>query len=75
MGNNSSSALLNRLELSPHAVHETQEYELYDANDGYKRLSLFVFKSYGDSDLINFSVSIHYLHVKQFIDTCLPCFL
>ena len=61
MGNNSSSALLNRLELSPHPVHETQEYELYDAHDGYKKLSLFVFKSYGETDLINFSVRITFI--------------
>lgn len=57
MGNTSSSSLIHRLQLSSQPVYETAEYELYDAHDGYKKLSLFVFKSHGDQDFINTSVS------------------
>ena len=56
MGSASSSHLQN-LEISPKAVYETLEYDLYDAHDGYRKLSLFHFKINSDPELIDFSVS------------------
>ena len=52
-----SSSQLQSLEVSHKAVYETLEYDLYDAHDGYRKLSLFHFKINSDPDLIDFAVS------------------
>jgi hypothetical protein len=60
MGSGSSSHLQN-LEISRKPVFETLEYDLYDAHDGYRKLSLFHFKINSDPDLIDFAVSFDVL--------------
>lgn len=55
MGTASSSHLKN-LKISDEPVYQTLEYDLYDADDGYRKLSLFHFKINSDPDLIDFAV-------------------
>lgn len=51
MGNTSSGNFVASLELSPDPVHTCSEYDLFDASNGYKKLSLFVFKATASADL------------------------
>lgn len=73
MGNTGSVNFVSSLELSPDPVHTCPEYDLFDASNGYKKLSLFVFKATAsaDQELITFQKwkQLRHPFILQYLDS------
>lgn len=73
MGNTGSGNFVSSLELSPDPVHTCPEYDLFDASNGYKKLSLFVFKATAsaDQELISFQKwkQLRHPFILQYLDS------